>query len=846
MLSRAFIRHLRAHPWLVLLCLVGIGTGVSVVVALDIVNASIAKAFTYNQRLFDQAITHKIVGHGNTLDEQHYKTMRVELGIRHIAPLVEAHISAVEHDDMKFKIVGIDPFAEGALRPHLLQLDAQPQALVGQNEARGSVLMAKARAQELGLKEGSSLTVRYGFKRFDLKVVGLLVGNSQESDEALAEILLGDIADVQALLEMPGRLSAVHGNFQKAPEELERLKNELPKGLRVIETTQEEKQLQSLTENFNMNLDAMSLLGLLVGLFLIYNTMIFLVTQRRTLLGLFRTHGVSRRQIFTYTILEAMGLGFMGSLLGIGFGIVLANLLLGLVTQTINDHYFVVAVRELQITPESCIKGIGLGTLAALSAAIIPAWEATKVQARTAISRMSLETHATKLVWLFALVGFGLTLFGILISKTFSQGLMPAYALMTLAIVGGALFAPLLTLGLTHLLNPLFSKGFGHLGRLAIRSIQTSLSRSGIATAALGLAIATMIGVTLMVSSFRLNVSDWLKQTLLADIYISMPNVISSQATPGDISPEIVKAIASIPGVKKVGTNRTMHLQTNRGKISNIALNLSQEHFQRYRFKDTTVAEAWPKFHSGEAVIISEPLANKKGFKIGERIYILHEKGEIALPIAGTYYDYSSERGHTTMHAKTYAKYWQDPNFTALAAYLHDGASTQEAIEKIHQVLPANNDLLVRSTKGLQQASLAVFDRTFAITGVLRLLAAFIAFIGIISALMCLQLEREREFAILKAQGFTPSQLIKLLLGQTTLMGLIAGIMSIPLGIGLGHILTQEINMRSFGWSIESYYTIAPFVEAFALAMLASCIAGIYPAWHLIRHSPLAGLREST
>ena len=198
------------------------------------------------------------------------------------------------------------------------------------------------------------------------------------------------------------------------------------------------------------------------------------------------------------------------------------------------------------------------------------------------------------------------------------------------------------------------------------------------------------------------------------------------------------------------------------------------------------------------------------------------------------------------MHATTYAKYWRDPNFTALAAYLKDGTSTQEVIKHIQAALPANNDFMVRSTKSLQEASLAVFDRTFAITGVLRLLAAFIAFIGIISALMCLQLEREREFAILKAQGFTPSQLVKLLLGQTSLMGIIAGIMSIPLGIGLGYILTDEINLRSFGWSIESYYTLAPFAEAFALAMLASLIAGIYPAWHLIRHSPLSGLRENT
>lgn len=109
---------------------------------------------------------------------------------------------------------------------------------------------------------------------------------------------------------------------------------------------------------------------------------------------------------------------------------------------------------------------------------------------------------------------------------------------------------------------------------------------------------------------------------------------------------------------------------------------------------------------------------------------------------------------------------------------------------------------------------------------------------------MCLQLEREREFAILKAQGFSPSQLAGLLLGQTSLMGIIAGVISIPLGIGIGYILTHEINARSFGWTIASHYTLAPFAEALLLAMVAALVAGIYPAWHLIRHSPISGLRE--
>jgi putative ABC transport system permease protein len=126
----------------------------------------------------------------------------------------------------------------------------------------------------------------------------------------------------------------------------------------------------------------------------------------------------------------------------------------------------------------------------------------------------------------------------------------------------------------------------------------------------------------------------------------------------------------------------------------------------------------------------------------------------------------------------------------------------------------------------------------------MRMLAVLVAFIGVLSALTALQLERAREFGILRATGMTPGQLRVMIMVQTILMGLIAGLLAIPLGLMMADVLIEVINRRAFGWSMQQILPPIVLVQAMSLALISAFLAGLYPAQKAATISPAAALRE--
>ena len=151
--------------------------------------------------------------------------------------------------------------------------------------------------------------------------------------------------------------------------------------------------------------------------------------------------------------------------------------------------------------------------------------------------------------------------------------------------------------------------------------------------------------------------------------------------------------------------------------------------------------------------------------------------------------------------------------------------------------------LRARSNRALRELSLEVFDRTFAVTRVLRLLTIVIAAVAIISALAAIQLERAREFAVLRATGVTRRGMAGLLMGEGFLMGVAAGILSLPLGLSMSMVLVRVINRRSFGWSIDMAVNPEHLLTALALGGIAGLMAAVFPALRMTAAPPASGLR---
>jgi putative ABC transport system permease protein len=195
------------------------------------------------------------------------------------------------------------------------------------------------------------------------------------------------------------------------------------------------------------------------------------------------------------------------------------------------------------------------------------------------------------------------------------------------------------------------------------------------------------------------------------------------------------------------------------------------------------------------------------------------------------------------MNRATYNRFWKDEMINSAAAYLAPGVDVEALRRHLESTIGRVQPLSMRSNRYIVEASLEVFERTFTITNVLRLLAIAVAFVGMLSALMALQLERAREFAVLRANGMTAGQISWLVSLQTNFMGFVAGLLSIPLGLALAGVLIFVINRRAFGWTLPYSVDVWILIQAVVLAIVAALLAGLYPIWRMAQSQPAAALR---
>ncbi|MBE0699169.1 MAG: ABC transporter permease, partial [Anaerolineaceae bacterium] len=210
-------------------------------------------------------------------------------------------------------------------------------------------------------------------------------------------------------------------------------------------------------------------------------------------------------------------------------------------------------------------------------------------------------------------------------------------------------------------------------------------------------------------------------------------------------------------------------------------------------------------------------------------------QGQKSFPIIAIYSDYASSEGTLMMAHEVYRTIWQDNSLTALGLRLAPGNDPDQLARSLQDKFAGVQQLLIRPNQALRRDVLEVFDRTFAITVALRVLATVVAFIGILNSLLLLQLEKQREVGILRALGLTGRQLWQMVMVETGLMGLAAGLFSMPAGYALAVILIYVINARSFGWTLQLSLSPWTFLQALLVALAAALLAGVYPAYKLSR-----------
>ncbi len=840
LLLRSSLRYLSLHWAQCLLALSGIALGVAIVIGMQVTQLSARHAFAASLRSIFGSATHHVVGIGGKFSESHLAHVRRVAPELRPTPVLDGVVRFVAGDrKLSLRLIGIDPITVGN-SGNTPGFDVR--AFV---RRPGAAIINRDTARRLGLAAGDEFEIENALHSAPLQVLAVLENEGGDGRPFIAnDVVIVDIATAQESLAENGVLSRIELDLSSArdPEEaVARVTASLPDELMLVETGRNARSARQLTRAFYTNLDALSLLALLVGGFMIYNTVSFLVVQRYRLFARLRALGVTRIGVARLVAIEAVVLGALGGLLGIALGYGLAGGMMSSVARTVRDHYFDAGAASVVFSPLLASGGFALAIAATLAAALVPAWAAARADPVDAARYSFVDRAAGRgMIWA-EWIGIAMAFAGALMLAGSERSVVAGFGALGCFILASMLVVPRSVQRLLGFLDKHFGRRLALAERMALRSTSRSMGRIGMAIAALMAATATSIGVGIMVASFRMSVSDWLDHLLRADLYVSQS--FEGRASPV-IGREIIDALSSRGDISALSKVRRATVASEQGEIRVTAYELPPAARKGFRFLHGDAEQVWKKWRNADLAIISEPFAYRHELEVGDAVRLNTPTGSVEFEVAGVYSDYGSDQGALAVSLARFSRHWRDTRVHGLGVYPAAGTDHRVLKIEIERLLAETTNLSVWSNAELKAQSLAVFDRTFTITDVLTVFATLIAALGVFNAMMALHLEREREYAVMQATGCSAAIMRRGLYTQALIVGVLAALFALPVGWGIALLLIEVINVRSFGWTMALHADYSALLLPALFAIAAAIAASIYPAERVVRIDPAAALRD--
>ncbi|MFT5469185.1 MAG: putative ABC transport system permease protein [Verrucomicrobiales bacterium] len=821
--NQLVVRYLWRHKLIALLDLLSVAIGVSVYLAIQTANHSANRAFESSIDVIAGKTHLEVRGVIDGVDEILLFKLASDPDIRAVTPMIEGFATLPEFPGRYLHIVGVDFFTNAEFQTVGTAVQLTPdfdlEAWLGKpgHLALHSDLVKAIGGQQL-------LKAEIDGRRVELEIAGVISGEIIGSES----IAVMDIGWAQEILGQAGTLTSIQllvHDPSKLSEIRDRLAADLPNDIVVQPPAQRSQQIQRMLDGFQLNITALSMVSIVVGVFLIYNTLSASVVRRRREIGILRSNGASPRQIRGVFLAEGLILGLPGIALGIPAGILLARGLVGEVAETISSHYVLVSVSDPTISSWHIVHTLIYGSVAILAGALVPAIEASRIPPLRALRPNRGATLTSFPTTRLLNVGLAVIACSVLLSwLALATG--PAWlsfgAALTL-VIGFSLATP----WVCQKLAALASRWSPTLIRIAADNLGRSLHRGSITVAALMTAIAMTIGVSVMVGSFRKTVDTWIGHTMQAELYV-MPAANEVLGFKAFLPDELIAAVREHPAVRNVETYRHSLITLGDGTSFILGVVDSPEPDQ-LRFVGGRDDEKFNRLFEEDVVLITEALANKLSLGEGDRMTLPTPAGEREFTIAGVYYDYTDDRGKLVVTRADYERHWGETRVHSIALWLTDPAAAGQIETQIRQEF-GTDPLAIYATSELRDKVFETFDQTFAVTYVLRSIAIIVAAFGVSLSLATLVMERVREIGILRAIGSSRGQVRAIYLAEAGLMGLFASFIGIVCGLGMAMILTWVVNKAFFGWTID--FDI-PWLEVLATPLWitpVAVLAGLIPA----------------
>jgi putative ABC transport system permease protein len=825
------LRYTARHKLLGALNVLSVALGIAVYLAIQVANHSANESFAAGVDLVAGKAHLEVRGE---IDETQWPEIAHTPGVKAATAIVEGVATLPDLPGEYLRLVGVDvltsaPFStfhhdERLARFDLDQWLARP----------GCIALTTEFAARHGLKTGSKLRALINATVHDLEVVALIDTRDSPAG-AQPRFATIDLGWAQELFGTQGRLSSIQlllDDPRRAPEIAEALRGRLPASLQVDPPRQRSFQMQTMLAAFRLNLTALSLVSLLVGAFLIYNTISASVARRRVELGILRALGTTRWEVRALFLGEAMVFGVAGIVLGSLGGVLLARVTVQAVERTISSLYLLLSIDRQFLSPWQFLSAAALGVAAVFAGAWFPADEAARVDPVSALSAGAhaerSETRRWRWRWIAGLSLVLAVVAGVLALRTGPAMLAFVAAFFTLA--GFAALAPETTIRLGA-----FSSRFA---RLAADRLRRSVHRHAVTVAALATAIAMTVGLAAMIHSFRDTVDRWIGQSVVADLYVAPASneVVGLAAT---VPSPVIEWLRQQPGVSSVDTFR--EVRASIGSQSALLAIVDGRNRRNLDFGTRDGEAIVQRVMKGDAVAVTESFERKFHLGTGDRVPLSTAHGVVEFPIAGVYRDYTRDQGAVFLTRELFARHWVDGGPNSLAVYLDPDADPAHLAEAFTAKFGAAGEFVVYSNRTLRQRILRIFDQTFAVTEVLRVIALAVALLGVALSATTLVAERQRETGILRAIGASAGQIRRLFMAEAALLGGIACVLGLPAGIALALVLTWVVNPAFFGWTIHFSLPWGALASTVLWIVPASALAAWWPA----RRAASANLSES-
>ena len=795
------------------LAVLAIALGVALGYAVQLINAAAVNELAQGVHTLSGDADLEVRGPRGGFDEKLYPKIAQMPEVAVASPVVEVDAKVIG-GDAALKIIGIDVFRAGFIQPGLIASSADRI-----DTLRPDALFLSSAAQRwLAVQTGDTIRVQVALTDVPVRVAGELAGGNQR-------FAVMDIAGAQATFDRVGMISRIDLRLRPGVDAIvfaAQLSTGLPPGLAVIPPETTIAAGASLSRSYRINLNVLALVALFTGGLLVFSTQAHAVVRRRAQFALLRVLGLTRRRLTALIVAEGALVGVAGSITGLAFGFALAQLAVRWVGADLGSGYFRGVVPTLALEPIALGVFFALGVLAAVAGSLVPALETAHAPPALALKAGDEERAFARLRPVFP--GLAAVALGAI-----ATGLPPVaglplfgYGAIALLLIGALMLMPRLALlALTMLPVPRLPAP-----RLAILQLRGAPGQVTLSLAAIVASVSLTVSMVIMVASFRDSLDTWLDRILPADVYFRVANG-------GDtayLAPDLQALVAALPGVRRAEFLREQQLLLDPARPRIV--------LQARTVDATNPASSLPIIGTTVSVAadapppiwVTEAAADLYGFAAGKVIELPIAGKTERFTVSGVWRDYGRQQGVIAMERQRYIALTGDRAVTNGALWLADGVDRSALEASLRREIPGGERLEIALPGEIRNASLRVFDRTFAVTYALELAAVVIGLIGLSSSFGALVLARRREFGVLRHLGMTRRQIGAMLATEGAAISAIGLVVGLALGFVISLILIHVVNRQSFHWGMElslPWYALLGFVILLlGLSMVTALVSG--------------------